>query len=225
MSIDPPHPALEDALSLDRFGRYLAWASDDRSRAIELYTLNTRISESLYTPLQTLEVTLRNRIHMVMTEMHHENWFSDDQCILGSRQPEQLKKAIQDIQEQKKDPMPSRIVAELTFSFWTAMLGNDYENLWQSGLNKIAKREDGKGLIRKQLSGPLAPIRTLRNRIAHHEPIIMWDLAKHHANILQLTEWLSPAASKWCRENSRFDQVYPAERIVLAPIPKESEAP
>jgi mono/diheme cytochrome c family protein len=33
----------------------------------------------------------------------------------------------------------------------------------------------GKGLRRKDFSGPLSPIRTVRNRIAHHEPIITWD--------------------------------------------------
>jgi hypothetical protein len=33
---------LEHALSLERFSRYLAWAGDDRARAIELYTLNTK---------------------------------------------------------------------------------------------------------------------------------------------------------------------------------------
>src|SRR5262249_41189467 len=57
---------LELALSLERFARYLAWADQDRARAIELYTLNTRISESLYIPLQALEIALRNRIHAVM---------------------------------------------------------------------------------------------------------------------------------------------------------------
>ncbi|PZM50167.1 hypothetical protein DOL99_00240, partial [Salmonella enterica subsp. enterica serovar Derby] len=61
------YEALEMALSLERFGRYMDWAKDDRTRAIELYTLNTLISESLYTPLQMLEVALRNRIHVVMT--------------------------------------------------------------------------------------------------------------------------------------------------------------
>ena len=66
---------LEHALSLERFGRYLAWANGDRTRAVELYTLNTRVSESLYTPLQMLEVTLRNRIHAVMQDAHHETWF------------------------------------------------------------------------------------------------------------------------------------------------------
>lgn len=84
------YDALEMALSLERFGRYLDWANGDRSRAIELYTLNTLISESLYTPLQMLEVALRNRIHAVMTEPVNESWFHEPGLLLGKWQPEQL---------------------------------------------------------------------------------------------------------------------------------------
>jgi hypothetical protein len=211
------HPELELALSLERFSRYLAWADDDREHAIELYTLNTRISESLYVPLQTLEVVLRNRIHVVMTEAYHERWFCD--FLLAPRQPEQLDKAIQDIQTKKKEATPGRIVAELTFGFWTSMIGTVYEDLWQHTLHRIGKRPDGKGLVRKDFSRPLARVRVLRNRIAHHEPIIMLtDLRDQHDRMLELSGWLSPAAAAWCRKLDRFDEVYPAEGIVLAPV-------
>ena len=206
---------LEQALSLERFGRYLAWAEGDRERAIELYTLNTRISESLYTPLQMLEITLRNRIHAVMTEARHENWFHDVGFLLTGTQRMQLAKAIEDIEAARKDATPGRIVAALTFSFWTAMLSPAYENLWQQKLHNIATRRDGKGLTRKDFSRPLTPIRTLRNRIAHHEPILPWNLPKHYESILEMTEWLSPAAASWCRQHCRFHQVHPPTRILL----------
>jgi hypothetical protein len=115
---------LELALSLERFERYLAWAGGDRERAIELYTLNTRISESLYTPLQSLEVVLRNRIHLVMTEAFGgEGWFQQPGVLLNERQPEQLAKAIEDLESVNKMPTPGRIVAALSFGFWTAMFG------------------------------------------------------------------------------------------------------
>ncbi len=54
------------------------------------------------------------------------------------------------------------------------------------------------------------PIRTLRNRVAHHEPILQWNLLKHHDNIMQITEWLSPAAADWSRRHSRFTEVHRA---------------
>lgn len=210
------HPELEQALSLERFGRYLAWAGGDRRRAIELYTLNSLVSESLYIPLQALEVTLRNRIHVVMTGSHGESWFHRDGFLLGDRQHGQLAKAIEDIKRDKREPTPGRIVAELTFSFWTAMFGTSYDELWKTSLYKMAKKPNGKGIARKDFAAPLTPIRILRNRIAHHEPVIAWDLAKHHAKIVELTAWASPSAAAWCKEHDRFEKVYPAERIILA---------
>ncbi len=162
-----------------------------------------------------LEVALRNRIHAVMTEAHHDAWFHDGQLLLGEWQPSQLAKAVEDIEKERKEVTPGRIVAALTFSFWTSMFGKDYETLWQTTLHRIGRRPNGKGLRRKDFSTALTPIRTLRNRIAHHEPIIAWNLPKHYASILELTDWLSPAAAAWCRAHSRFDQVYPAERLQL----------
>lgn len=47
------------------------------------------------------------------------------------------------------------MVASLTFGYWTTMLGKEYEDLWQKTLKDIARREDGKGLRRKDFSTPL----------------------------------------------------------------------
>lgn len=207
---------LERALSLERFGRYLDWAAGDRARAIDLYTLNTQLSESLYTPLQMLEVALRNRIHAVMIEARHEGWFHDAEFLLTASQADQLAKAIEDVGEGgRREPTPGRIVAALTFSFWTAMLGKEYETLWQTTLHRIGNRPDGKGLRRKDFSGPLATIRTLRNRIAHHEPIIEWNLPKHYGKMIELTGWLCPVAADWCVNLCRFPQLYPHVPILL----------
>ena len=54
--------SLEDALSHERFGRYLGLSGGDRDRALELYALNIRVSEALYPPLQMLEVVLRKPV-------------------------------------------------------------------------------------------------------------------------------------------------------------------
>ncbi len=208
-------PDFEATLSFERFSRYLGWAADDRDRALDLYALNTRLSEALYTPLQVLEVTLRNRVHVVLTEARHDRWFDDDGFLLVENQILQLAKAHEDAHHKTTEPTPGDIVSSLTFSFWTSMLAKEYEVLWQTTLNRIARQEDGRGQPRKDLSGPLPPIRTLRNRIAHHEPILHWNLDKHYANILRITGWLSPAAASWCKSHSRFREVWPVERVTL----------
>jgi hypothetical protein len=209
------HENFEDALSLERFGRYMVWADNDRVRALELYALNTRISESLYTPLQSLEVALRNRIHSVLGDGLGEEWFNPHAgVVIGPYQPEQVASAIEELKKAGKPVTPGRVVASLTFSFWTTMFHKDYETLWQQRLHRIAGAGAPKGLKRKSFSGPLTPIRILRNRIAHHEPILDWNLRRHHDVMLELTEWLSPPAARWCREHDRFPTVHPDE-IVL----------
>lgn len=171
------HEELEQALSLERFSRYVAWAEGERERALDLYGLNTRLSEALYTPLQMLEVCVRNRIHTVLSSSRHPRWFEDDGFLVGPYQPGQVAEAIRDLGREKKEPSAGRVVAALTFSFWTGMLGTIYENLWQQELKQIARTDSGRTLRRKDFSRPLTPIRLLRNRIAHHEPILEWDLA------------------------------------------------
>lgn len=69
---------LESALSHERFARYREWAEENRDRALALCALNTQVSESLYTPLQMLEVSLRNRIYSALSDAKHESWFEED---------------------------------------------------------------------------------------------------------------------------------------------------
>jgi hypothetical protein len=217
MAIDDagPFPGIEDTLSADRFGTYLGWAGGDRNKAVVLYTLNALLSESLYTPLHMFEVALRNRIHHVMSVVHGDTWFDRPEHQANLIQADMIAKARKELAEQGKADTPARIVAALTFGFWTAMLGKEYENLWQMTLKDIAKREDGKGLRRKDFTKSLGAIRTLRNRLAHHETVLHWDLRKHHANIMQLTGWLSPVAADWCKVYGRFENLYPKEGVEL----------
>lgn len=179
--------AFEDILSTDRFARYLAWAGGDRRQALELYRLNVAASEALYTPLHVLEVALRNRIHGVLAEALGVHWFDTSGLLMLPNQHRQLGDAKAGLLELRRPISPGRIVAALSFGFWVAMLSPAYETLGQKTLNRIARREDGKGLDRKTFTRWLTPIRVLRNRVAHHEPIIDWDLNRHHGNIQQLT--------------------------------------
>ena len=202
----------EATLSAARFARYLEWAEGDRVRALELYALNTRLSEALYTSLQVLEVTLRNRIHAVMTDAMTETWFSAEGVLVLGHQRRQLEKARENLRE----PTPDRIVAALSFGFWVSLLSPAYENLWQTTLHRIARREDGRGLRRQDLARPLTKIRMLRNRVAHHEAIIHWNIQRHYASIEQTICWLSPAARNWCERHSRFPEICPDGEIIPA---------
>ncbi len=206
---------IENSFSSERLLRYVMWGGGETQAALDLYALNTRLSEVLYTPLQTLEVVLRNHIHIVMTESYGTDWMQDANVVQIENQRKQVDQALEELHSERKIITPGRLVAAVTFSFWTAMFSPAYEALWQQTLHKIARRADGRGLRRKDFSGALTRIRLLRNRIAHHEPILHWDLPKHYGNMLQITGWLSPAAEDWCVSQSRFLEVYPPLGIRL----------
>jgi hypothetical protein len=126
-----------------------------------------------------------------------------------------VQEALTNLARDGKAPTPSGVIAALTFSFWTAVLGPAHETLWQTDLHRIGRREDGKGLQRKAFSGPLTPIRILRNRVAHHEPILAWNLPQHHAAMVRIIGWLSLSAAIWCDGLNRFAAVYPPQRLML----------
>lgn len=206
-------------VSQDRFGRYLNWADGDHEWAAIIYTLNTQLSEALYLPLQMLEIALRNRIHTVASSLLVGDpkliWFDRPEFHRGSRQSEQIVRARHDVIKAGKIASPSQIIAATTFGYWTTFFGPEYEDLWQIGLHRVARTISGRGLKRKELSRPLFLLRKLRNRIAHHEPIIHWNLGHHHDKILKLIGYLSPIAAQWANQHSRFREVYPTERIRL----------
>lgn len=211
--------ALEAALSFERFGRYVRWANGDRDQALRLYALNMRLSAALYVPLQMLEVVLRNRMHVVLADTLGPWWFDRPDILMSAHQPAQLRKARRHLSDQRKAETPDRLVAALTFGFWTSMLSPKHEALWQTILHRIARRDDGRGLRRKDFSGPLFLIRDVRNRIAHHEPILHREPADRYADMIRLTRWMSPSAADWCEDLCAFNAVYPTGGLALRGAP------
>lgn len=117
----------EAALSLERFATCRESAKNDSERALELHILNTQVSESHYTPLQMLEIALRNRIHAALSEAIHERWFEESGFLAIRNQRNQLARAENFLAKNEKAPTPGSIVAALSFSFWTSMLVAEYE--------------------------------------------------------------------------------------------------
>lgn len=52
-------------------------------------------------------------------------------------------------------------------------------------------------LKRAQIFQPLDDLRRLRNRIAHHEPILNRNIAADYASILDLIRYISPTTAQW----------------------------
>lgn len=165
---------LRRTLSADRVAPYQAVVGGDLGPAIRLYEQNTLLAESLYGVLQGLEVALRNVIHAQLAAGYGQpEWY--DALKLEPEQVAMLRKAKDILMREGKPLDAGRVVAELSFGFWTGLMGTKYSNLWRNHLVKIFPRRP---VQRVEVQTRLNSIRKLRNRVAHHEPILSRPLTK-----------------------------------------------
>jgi hypothetical protein len=69
MSDSSTYDSLSIVFSEARFSTYLSATNQDKLKALKLYKLNMRLSESLYSFLCIFEKTLRNRIINVIVQV------------------------------------------------------------------------------------------------------------------------------------------------------------
>jgi hypothetical protein len=202
--------ALRSSVSAGRLQRYESIAAGDAPQALRLYAWNTALSESLYGPIQGLEVTLRNKIHERLADPFGPRWYDDARVALQYAQRDQVLRAKQSLQHQGKPLDPPRLIAELSFGFWVGLFGRKYEtHLWRPHLRKLFVNAP-RPFLRKDALRVLDDIRCLRNRVAHHEPILQRSLTQEHVLVLTTIGWLCTATTSWVTHHSRFDAVYSA---------------
>jgi Abi-like protein len=207
--------ALRNSLSGDRLNSYLVAAANDETKALQLYQWNTDLSAGLYQPLQGLEITLRNAFHRELSLAYGDRWYETLPHILTDISIDAVNRAKKDITTRGKTPASSRVVAELSFGFWVSLLGNgrkgvnNYEmTLWRNALYKSFPNRPSKGFNRKFANRELTSIKELRNRIAHHEPIIhKYNVLQEYYRILDVLSWLCRDTALWVSSNSRLPRL------------------
>jgi hypothetical protein len=203
----------EKYLSLERLAAYYSQARGDRWVAIRLYERNTELSEALYGMVQGLEVALRNAIHNVLsTNLGGPDWY--DRFAFEPSERRAIDDAKKQIQEQPTIVTPGKMVAEMTFAFWVRLTSFPYEDsLWFKYLYRIFPIR----VRRKQVHDRLVNLKTLRNRIAHHERILYKRVPeKDYADLLETIEWISPEIKQWIEQTNCFPERF-ARRIPKKP--------
>lgn len=200
--------ALEVTLSSPRLAKYVVGSPGDKEAALRRYVLNTSISEAFYTPLQGLEICLRNSLASQLPALCGPEWFrAGAASIFRHPLPDMLSEAARNLGEDGKIVAEPNIIAALNFGFWVSVLGPRYDTeLWRPGF-RLAFPNRPKGTERKLIQGGLNRIRRLRNRIAHHEPILDRKLAFDHQIIIGLIDWMCHDTAAWVSAHSRVPRV------------------
>lgn len=118
--------ALEQSISTERLAPYLLLAGNDRIYSVRLYEWNTSLSESFWGLLQGLEVSLRNSIHRTLVAAFaRDDWYNGAFPMEPAEQ-NSVAQAIGRITRDGKIVTPGRVIAELNFGFWVALMGASY---------------------------------------------------------------------------------------------------
>jgi len=199
------------AISHERLGAYRQRGTDGSDlNLFAHYAWNIALCECLYPALQGLEVALRNSIHdAAATTYRTEFWFDDPRVVGHQREQDTIRKAKETLARDRKPLEAGRIVAELSFGFWTSLLDVRYEQvLWPRLLKIVFPFMPRPIRTRKMLSKRLHPVRHLRNRVFHHEPIWHWrDLVQQHNELLEAISWINPAMLEMIKVLDRFPDV------------------
>lgn len=202
--------AIEQSLSRDRLGKYLASTGNDLDLAIGLYERNTRLAAAFYAPLQTLEICLRNHLNDQMTSIYGADWMTNGHPPLNGWAQKEILDAEKGLGSAKAPVTGGAIVAELHLGFWISLLAPQYDaTLWRSACHR-AFRYNGKGLARKMVHSRLNAIRRFRNRVAHHEPIFHANLEQAHEEIVEACSWICVQTAAWARLHSSFPEIWAA---------------
>lgn len=184
----------ERVISSPRMGRYLRACALDANKAMALYRLNLRLTQELYTVLGCFEVALRNAVDAAYQPLLGADWLRDAVAQGGAFDgpacqgtARVIRTALGDLAGRYAHP---KLVAELTFGFWRYLFAQPQFNAGGRVLLRAFPHRPSSSPAQQYNNTyffrELAQLNTLRNRIAHHEPICFRGGAKDTAEVRQL---------------------------------------
>jgi hypothetical protein len=205
---DSPEEWVERWLSPPRFGVYLNATGGDEAAALSLYEWNARLGAAFGHDLAHLEVGLRNAYDRTLTE--HLNlpthWTAAGPQVfapvlrtrkrgphgkvsvdINAKPRASLERAIREAGGRKAPP--GKVIAQLTFGFWRYLTSAAHEvTLWRPALHHAFPT----GTSRHDVDNRVGRLHELRNRVAHHEPLLGTDVSARHDDLIHVAALLDP---------------------------------
>lgn len=205
-----PDRWIEAWLGAARFKRYLDECAGDRSRALALYEWNVELGQALMHDIAHFEVALRNAYDTTISASwpHRTHWLLHPESpavmpIWRTKSVKGVKRGSdvnfltrRNVDEAIKkcgygNANPGKVIAELTFGFWRQFTTASMEkSVWVPYLHRAFPR----GTSRSTVDAQISAVNTLRNRIAHHEPLFAQTLDPNavHDDMMECLLLLSP---------------------------------
>lgn len=199
----------EEIVSYERLNRYLEACNGDRRKAMALYRYNIDISASMLKIVSCFEVAIRNAIDKHLRQTLGSDWLRDSVLEGGVFSSSILQKTRSIIiysynrLVRNSNYSHSKLLAEMEFGIWKYMFspvqyrqsGRDLLKIFPNKPRSTREKQYNQATIFNELDR----INSLRNRIAHHEPICFINgtteynttyIKASYQNIITLFDWL-----------------------------------
>lgn len=214
-SVRPGMPAMTPAdataiatcLSMARISTYTAACTpaadeDPTVAALRLYHWNIEMCAAFTVPIHLCEVAIRNAVSEALTSVYGSRWPWARGFMQALPKPTHGYSPARDLaQAAASQPSTGKVIPELKFVFWEKMFTSRHDKrLWTEHLHRVLPYVDRTkpiSLVRNDIRIGLDNVRTLRNRIAHHEPIFGRPLADDLAATRTLIAYRSPQLNDW----------------------------
>jgi len=198
----------EHIISAARMNRYFIASGNNSKKTMTLYRKNLHLSQELFTVISCFEIALRNAIDRQYTRQYGDDWLRDSSLNSGMfdiqncrHAKEVINKAVAKLSNRYSH---TKLLAAMDFGFWKYLFAQpQFHAGGQTLLRIFPSKPTSTPNIQYNHSfvfNQLEKINSLRNRIAHHEPICFVDnqpvisttYARQHYNlILQLFQWMN----------------------------------
>ena len=177
----------------------------------EFFFLNLAISNELWVQITAFEITLRNFINFSLAQIYQSSYWWSVSNLINEPDLRNIARAIQRIKHKGLSETVKNITESLDLSFWIKLLSKPYhETIWMKLLKYFptypGRREDFYKRARE--------IRSLRNLIAHHAPILHRNLLRDHQYLHELTMILDPQLAQEVQKRSRVLDLLLNTRLV-----------
>jgi hypothetical protein len=214
-------PWVERWLSVPRLAVYRVAAGGDGTAALALYEWNSEISAALLRDLAHVEVGIRNAYDRALSSW----WRGGGHWTAGGAQvfaPIMRRRGprMVDVNRRPRESLavaiesaggnaapPGKVIAELMFGFWRYLSTPAHEkSLWVPSLHRAFQP----GTDRREVDQRMGSLHNLRNRVAHHEPLLRTDIAARHGDCTALATLIDPALGHHIASTSRVAQLLAA---------------
>jgi len=205
---------LEKHFSPARLGRYSKSFGGDETRAANAYVNNMLLAEAMMPMLSVLEIALRNGVHRRLSTVYQrQDWWA---AWAGNAsfdwQVREAVNAANKLRRRMEAVTPDKIIAELTFGFWSSLFNVQFQDILWKELRLVFPRCPKSQRQRHTVSSALNQIRDLRNRVFHHEQLLWISpaLIDLHAKGIEVIAWVDPQLPQWMHAFDRFPTTWAA---------------